>query len=80
MTPPPITPVKKDSLIYNAIERKGCETGFMGKGKPMARCIYSVYSIGTEKAQAQVCNAWGQILNFTLPVATLEPYGNEVTQ
>lgn len=75
-----IKPVAKDSLIYNAIEKAEHATGFLGDNKPRARCIYSVYSIGTEEAQWQVENAWGRILSGSIPVSHIEPYKKENAQ
>lgn len=64
----------KDEIHYNAIEKKEHASAFMGKGRPMARHIYSVWKIENGVAFCQCVNADGATINERVPVDNLEPY------
>lgn len=67
-----------DEVHHNAADAPGFYRAGMGKGKPNAARIYSVYKIesrdGIEWAYCQCRNAWGQMYHDILNLATLVPY------
>ncbi len=67
-----------DEIAYNMTDAPGFERGDMGKGKPKAARVYSVYRIEGRAphqiAHCQSSTAWGDIVAETWPLHTLAPY------
>ena len=70
-----IVVVPKDSLIYNACDAKGFETGVSGKPPHPVPCLYSVYEIKDGLAYYQQKNRWGIVSFGVIQLSKLEKYG-----
>ena len=72
---PALELAEKDSRVYNAVDRKGCERGTPAKGKPKPALIYSVWCVCDGVASCQSWDMWGGLIEERIPLKNLSPFG-----